>query len=66
VRSPHQAGPALIYANRMEEVEQDARCNRVRPDGNLFDTMLPLARRLADELNPQYETHASADVTTST
>ena len=38
----------LIYANRLHE--EDLQVDRVRPAGNLFDTILPLARRLADDL----------------
>jgi 3-hydroxyisobutyrate dehydrogenase-like beta-hydroxyacid dehydrogenase len=39
---------ALIYANRV--LGEEIRLDPVRPAGNLFDTILPLARQLADEL----------------
>ncbi|HYY88681.1 MAG TPA: NAD(P)-dependent oxidoreductase [Chloroflexota bacterium] len=45
----------LIYASRLEA--EDMRIDPNRPAGNLFDTILPLARDLADEL------HVSAPLT---
>ena len=39
-----------IYSNRVRELEQAVHAERVRPEGNLFETILPLAQRLADDL----------------
>jgi 3-hydroxyisobutyrate dehydrogenase-like beta-hydroxyacid dehydrogenase len=53
----------LIYANR--DLDDEARGDRVRPEGNLFDTILPLARRLADDHGlqaPLTRALAAADV----
>jgi 3-hydroxyisobutyrate dehydrogenase len=53
----------LIYDSRLHELEEDARLDQVRPQGNLFDTILPLARRIADDLSVNARlTHALAEL----
>jgi 3-hydroxyisobutyrate dehydrogenase len=53
----------LIYNSRLQELEEDARLDQVRPQGNLFDTILPLARRVADDLTVDARlTHALAEL----
>ena len=53
----------LIYNSRLQELAEDAQFDQVRPQGNLFDTILPLARRIADDLTVDARlTHALAEL----
>lgn len=53
----------LIYNSRLQELAEDAQFDQVRLQANLFDTILPLAPRIGDDLTVDARlTHALAEL----